>query len=130
MDIQTAPAENLVLQLLTYSLLIICQRPIDTVKYSALVLQITLAAIKSTQGDIKAVSTVNTITGFERGIVILVNTSHLVAQSIIAASSRALGTVSKKPFAIYKPSPEPAEYTRTRATLIIGPSERPSDFTI
>ena len=100
MDIQTAPAENLVLQSFTYSLLIICQRPIDTVKYSALVLQITLAAIKSTQGDIKAVSTVNTITGFERGIVILVNTSHLVAPSIIAASSRALGTVSKKPFAI------------------------------
>lgn len=56
--------------------------------------------MKSTHGAMKEVSTVYTIIGLLKGIVILVNTCHFVAPSIIAASSILFGIVSKKPFAI------------------------------
>ena len=46
------------------------------------------------------VDIVYTIIGLLRGIVILVNTCHFVAPSIIAASSIVLGIVSKNPFAM------------------------------
>ena len=43
--------------------------------------------------------------GLDSGMVILVKICHCVAPSMIAASSMALGIVSKKPFEIWKPRP-------------------------
>ena len=61
-----------------------------------------LKAIGLSEGSMIRVALVlvYTIIGLLNGIVILVNTCHLVAPSINAASSIVLGIVSKKPLAI------------------------------
>ena len=57
-EMSTAPAAKLVYQLSMYSFSSIFHRPMATVYWSELARQMTLAKMKSTQGPIKAVSTV------------------------------------------------------------------------
>ena len=68
--------------------------------------------------------------GLLSGSVILLKICHLVQPSRSAASSIAIGRVSKKPFAIWKLSPAPPEYTRIRARRIHPPSVSPIAFRI
>ena len=58
MEIRTAPAAKLVYQLSMYSFSSIFHRPMATVYWSELARQITFAKMKSSQGPMKAVSTV------------------------------------------------------------------------
>ena len=60
--------------------------------------------------------------GLLKGSVILLKICHLVQPSSSAASSMAVGMVSKKPFAIWKDKPAPPEYTRMSARRIRFPS--------
>ena len=55
MEIRTAPAAKLVYQLSIYSFSNIFHRPMATVYWSAFARQITLAKMKSSQGDMNAV---------------------------------------------------------------------------
>lgn len=57
-EMSTAPAAKLVYQLSMYSFSSIFHRPMATVYWSELARQMTLAKMKSTQGPMKAVSTV------------------------------------------------------------------------
>ena len=68
--------------------------------------------------------------GLLRGSVIFVKICHLVHPSRSAASSTAMGMVSKNPLAIWKERPAPPEYTRISATRIRLPSVIPMAFSI
>ena len=57
-EMSTAPAAKLVYQLSMYSFSSIFHSPMATVYWSELARQMTLAKMKSTQGPMKAVSTV------------------------------------------------------------------------
>ena len=98
-DTTTAPAAKQVYQELIYSYSNIFHKPMETVKYCAFARQITFAKMKSNHGAMKEVRIVYTMIGLLNGMVIFVNVCHLVAPSISAASSYAIGIVSKNPFA-------------------------------
>ena len=109
MEISTAPAAKLVYQLSMYSFSSIFHSPIAMVYWSELARQITFAKMKSSHGAMKEVKTVYTMIGLLSGRVILLKICHLVQPSNSAASSIAVGIVSKNPFAIWKVRPAPPE---------------------